>query len=335
MKSKYKFLVLFLCLFVLHSCKKDKEPLFGISIDTQKMVKTPAEIFSLQHIEFFRASNDFVLSILPSFMEKNDSLKTTRFAVSPFFLHFTLAKDSTFNEYLSGFENHYQLSAMSQKERTKFFNSFLESVSEIDSSIHIISEIKTSSVDSICVYQKFQFQTHYKDNGQALALHTTREKYLNTSGDFSCSDDTEHCLADIPLGNGNYVLTLIKPKQVSLKEYLLAFDEKKYAQLLQQAKTIKTNIVFPLMDIRQQSKQISIEDSTMKFYFSAPKKIILNCDFKIENIADNISSFEESLLNNSNQQPILFDEDFLFVLRGKNSNFIMFIGCYNLQTKQL
>ena len=164
MKSKYKFLVLFLCLFVLHSCKKDKEPLFGISIDTQKMVKTPAEIFSLQHIEFFRASNDFVLSILPSFMEKNDSLKTTSFAVSPFFLHFTLAKDSTFNEYLSGFENHYQLSAMSQKERTKFFNSFLESVSEIDSSIHIISEIKTSSVDSICVYQKFQFQTHYKDS---------------------------------------------------------------------------------------------------------------------------------------------------------------------------
>ncbi|MDO5760503.1 MAG: hypothetical protein Q4Q06_05710, partial [Bacteroidota bacterium] len=95
MKIKYIFPILTLCLLFFCSCKKEKEQLYGISIDAKKMMKTPAEIFSLQEIQFFQASNDFILSALPHLINE-DTVQTDNFVLSPFFLYFTLAQDSTF-----------------------------------------------------------------------------------------------------------------------------------------------------------------------------------------------------------------------------------------------
>lgn len=327
-KLKRILLILFTFSMLFSSCNKNKEPLYGISIDTSKMIKTPAEIFSLQHIQFFKASNDFALSCLPYLLEKDTSIKVENFAISPFFLHFTLNKDSIFSEYLSSFENHYQISPMDSNEREKFFISFVESVKEIDSSLCVASNIIENNTDSIHIYQKFLFQTHCQEIELPQQLYDSKDKYINISGDFSCLENTEQYLVDIPIGNGNYLLTLIKPKKQHLKEYLKDFDENKYAELLEQTKSIKTNIVFPLMEFNCKDRKINLMEDYLKFSFSLQKKIIIDYDFKIENFVNETISFEKTLLNESNQQPTVFDKDFLFLIRGKNSNFILCIGYY-------
>lgn len=334
-KFKHIFLILLAFLVFFCSCKKNKEPLYGISIDASKMVKTPAEIFSLQHIEFFKASNDFALSCLPYLLEKDTSIKSENFAISPFFLHFTLNRDSVFNEYLSAFENHYQVSPMDSSEREKFFLSFLRDVKEIDSSLLVTSKIIENHKDSIHIYQKFVFQTHCQEIELPQQLYNTKDKYINVSGDFSCLENTEINLVDIPIGNGNYLLTLIKPKKLSLEEYLKEFDENKYAELLKQTKSIKTNIVFPLMNFTCKERQINLNEDYLKFSFSIPKKIIMDYDFTIGNFVNETISFEKTLLNESNQQPTVFDREFLFAIRGKNSNFILCIGYYTLRPQAL
>ncbi|MDO5760305.1 MAG: hypothetical protein Q4Q06_04710, partial [Bacteroidota bacterium] len=235
-----------------------------------------------------------------------------------------------FEEYLTSFENHYQTSSMTQKEREKFFNSFLESVSKIDSSINIVSKITDNKSDSIHIYQQFRFQTQC-NTSTTYQPKDYRENFLNISGDYFCLEDMEQYLVDIPVGNGNYLLTLIKPKKQTLKQYLKDFDEKQYAELLKETKSQKINFSFPILEFSKQEEIINLSDTCLNFSFSMPKKIILDYDFKIENSPNTNISFEETLLNDSNKEPLIFDKDFLFILRGKNSNFIMCIGYYGFE----
>ena len=61
-----------------------------------------------------------------------------------------------------------------------------------------------------------------------------------------------------------------------------------------------------------------------------PKEVVLDCHFSISHQQQTNSSFEQTLLKSNTSKPISFNKDFLFILRGKNSNLIMFIGYYSV-----
>ena len=319
-KSKYIIFFSFIVLFFV-ACKKDNNKLYGISIETNKMINSPAEVFSLQQIKIFMASNDFTLKGLPYLINDSSNL-----AFSPLFLTYTLAQDSSFDDYLEQYEKQYNLSLLNKNKRIQIFNSFLASVKDIDSSINIDSKIIENEDNRIRIQQSLDLNLNYDDINVEEDKYSAK-KYIIISDEFSVLDNSEQTMVDILVGNGNYVLTLIQPNNVSLKEYIKTFNEEKYALLINKMENRKNSVLFPMIDMDMQEKTMN-DINLAKFKY--PKEVVLNCHFSIINQQQANSSFEQTLLKSNTSKPISFNKDFLFILRGKNSNLIMFIGYYSV-----
>lgn len=321
-------LLLVLCLFV--SCKKDKGELYGVSIDASKMVNTPAEVFSLQQIALFGASNNFTLVSLQALSE--DSLyKEKDFAYAPLYMIYTMSEDTAFSDYIAFFEKHYKLTSTDREKREQMFLSLSSAVKNIDSTIQIGSSVVLSDKNNIHIEQSLYLKTHYdnvsvshsKDNVFSVDM-------ITMAGEFPFVQTSEEMVAEISLGNGNYVLDIIQPRNRSLDKYLSGFDEKKYTSILRNLENRKINLSIPAIDIDVKNRPLDIcrtekYDSLLCF----PKEVLIDCRFKIENVPLDKTSFEEKMLNSNSSKPMAFDRDFVFVVRGKNSNLIMFIGFYH------
>ncbi|MBR1769073.1 MAG: hypothetical protein IJ748_01290 [Bacteroidales bacterium] len=323
MKRKL-FSVFLLSLLILSSCKKEAENLFGISIDTNKMVNSPAEVFSLQQIKMFALSNDFILQNIRQVYPNTDTSKEN-FAVAPFHLLFTLAKDTSFNSYLSFLESNHNIPDMTSDKRAKLFKDFLSSVNNIDSSIHIDSDISSYGDDSCVIQQSFCVDLHTEETASSFG-EAFGSTMINISGEFPFFEDNGQIISEIPLGNGNYVLSLFKPKNKNLSNYIQDFNEEKYASLLKNTELRKYTLAIPLFNIDLKEKELNFISNNDDLSNPIQKKVFLNTEFRLENHPLQSSSFEERMKSANNSKPIVFDGDFIFILRGKNSNLIMFIG---------
>lgn len=328
--NKYKYIALFfLIIFVFVACKKDDSKLYGISIETNKMINSPAEVFSLQQIKIFMASNDFTLKGLP-FLINDNSKQNTNFAFSPLFLTYTIAQDSSFDDYLNQYEKQYNISLSNKNKRIQVFNSFLSSVKDIDSSINITSKILENKDNIIKIQQSLDLNLNY-DNINIEEDNYSSKQQIIISDEFSVLESSEQTIVDILVGNGNYILTLIQPKNASLQQYIKTFNEEKYASLINQMENRKTSVVFPLIEIDMQERtmnDINLANNDSLFRF--PKEVVLDCHFAINHQQQANTSFEQTLLKSNTSKPISFNKDFLFILRGKSSNLIMFIGYYSV-----
>ena len=327
-KFKYIIFLFFVVLFFV-ACKKDNNKLYGVSIETNKMINSPAEVFSLQQIKIFMASNDFTLKGLP-YLINDSSKQNTFFAFSPLFLTYTIAQDSLFDDYLDQYEKQYNLSLSNQNKRLQIFNSFLSSVKDTDSSINIESKIIENKENIIKIQQSLDLNLSY-DNINLEEDRYSSKQHIIISDEFSVLDNSEQTMVDILVGNGNYVLTLIQPNNTTFQDYIKTFNEEKYASLINQMENRKNSVIFPLIDMDMQGKTMNdINLSRDNSHFRFPKEVVLDCHFSISHQQQTNSSFEQTLLKSNTSKPISFNKDFLFILRGKNSNLIMFIGYYSV-----
>lgn len=335
MRAKDTFHVLFLSLVLLlfSSCKDKKSELYGISIDASRMVGTPAEVFSLQHVEMFQASNSFIINLLPQLYQ--DSTKNS-FAFAPFYALSYMALDTNLNDYFVQYNSYYKLSEHNTTRAKQSLHSFIEGIYSIDSTINVKTELEYTHTDSLLVRQGLKITLHFnndiKDKDNTIFVgenaQEREEKFLKIGGEFNVLDSKHEIVCDIPVGNGNFILSLIKPQNMNLKEYISIFDEKHYINMLRELENRRTNISFPLISIDLEKFPMAmpqIPNSNALGVF--PKALTLSNSFHIENIPFNSSS-AETLLQNKNTEPINFNSPFLFILREKNSNLIVYIGYY-------
>lgn len=305
-----------ICL-LLFSCKDKKDELYGISIDASRMVGTPAEVFSIQHVKMFQASNSFIMEFLPEL--NSDSVD---FAIAPFYALSSLAMDTNLAAYFSCYAAYYNLSQHNANETKQAFNSFLTAIQSIDSSFNISNSLFVQANDTLNLTQSLTITLCYENNFKQ------EENKINISGEFLTLESHDETVCEIPFGNGNFVLDLLQPKAMSLKEYYNTFNEEHYATIFKQLENRKINVSFPKLDIAFESlplnmPQIPKTDSTGIFN----KLLMLTCSFKVENQTQNTAS---SILQSNDSEPIVFERPFLFLVRGKNSNLIFFIGYCNL-----
>lgn len=335
MRAKDTFHVLFLSLVLLlfSSCKDKKSELYGLSIDASRMVGTPAEVFSIQHVEMFQASNSFIINLLPQLYQ--DSTKNS-FAFAPFYALSYLSLDTNFFDYFSQYNTYYKVSEHNITKARQSLHSFLEGIYSIDSTINVKTELEYINNDSLLLRQSMNITLHYnndiqnKDNTIFVGENAQEreEAFLKIGGEFNVLESKHEIVCDIPVGNGNFILSLIKPQNMNLKEYISQFDEKHYINMLKELENRRTNISFPLISIEFENLPLAmpqIPNSNALGVF--PKALTLSNSFHIENIPFNSSS-AETLLQNKNTEPINFNSPFLFILREKNSNLIVYIGYY-------
>mgnify|MGYP003317338860 CR=1 FL=1 len=332
-KDIFHAIFLVLCLVLFSSCKDKKNELYGISIDASRMVGTPAEVFSLQHVEMFQASNSFIINLLPQLYQ--DSTENS-FAFAPFYALSYMALDTNLNDYFVQYNSYYKLSEHSSSKARQSLHSFLEGIYSIDSTINVQTELEYTHNDSLLLRQGFKIILHYnndiqtKDNTLFVGENAQerKEEFLKVAGEFNVLESKHEVICDIPVGNGNFVLSFIKPQNMSLREYISQFDEKHYINMLREMENRRTNISFPLINIEFENLPLAmpqIPNSNALGVF--PKALSLSNSFHIENIPFNASS-SETLLQNKNTEPINFNSPFVFILRERNSNLIVYIGYY-------
>lgn len=340
--KKWIFYSVILLSFVLIiiSCNKKKDNLYGVSISANKMIGTPAEMFSLQHIKMFQASNDFTMKLLPTL-----STDTTfsDFAFSPFYLLNNLIIDTSFSSYFLSYEKHYSLSSLSNNDMSSTINSFLSIVHKIDSTFDLKSDVEKQTKNKIFIKQDMEIPLLYEDfsTKDIDNIFTTidnkkpRLNYITISGNFPIYLSDEEQVSEIPIGNGNYILMLIQPTATSIKDYVNKFDEQKYSYLIQNTQERQVNLSFPLIQLNMKEKELvmpnlSTKDSSIVF----PKRLFVSTSFALKkaSMAELSTTTNKSsnspILSKNNSEPIKYNSPFLFLIRGKNSNLIMFIGWY-------
>lgn len=340
-KKIFYSLIIILSILIIASCSKKKDNLYGVSISANQMIGTPAEMFSLQHIKMFQASNDFTMKLLPTL-----STDTTfsNFALSPFYLLNNLIVDTLFSSYFTTYEKLYSLSSINNNDMPSTINSFLAIVHKIDSTFDLKSEVSKQTKNKIFIKQEMEIPLLYDDNTSKNFdnIFTTydnkkpRLDYMNISGNFPIYLSDDEQVSEIPIGNGNYILMLIQPTSCSIKDYINKFDEQKYFSLIQNTQERQVNLAFPLINVNTKDKEIymptlSNSDSTITF----PKKLFVSTSISLRKatmaeLSTNVNNKtpNNSVLSKNDSKPIKYDSPFLFIIRGKNSNLIMLIGWY-------
>ncbi len=338
----HKYITVISIIILLLSCNKEKDNLYSISISVNKMVGTPAEKFSLGQIKLFQVSNSFISERLELFA--NDTLNKN-LAIAPFSLLNSIMLDSTQTQWQNAFFKHYNLSPMSHLQVKNMVESFDKTVKEIDSSINIVCQtIEKLDCDTcLDMFQSFQINLMYENiaPNDIDNIFTTidnkkpRMDFITICDTFPIFQSEEEHIAEIPIGNGNYTLLLIKPLTQDIKKYVQDFTEEKYFNCINSLQLQKINISLPLIQITDTISNFPLPSfASIDTNISFQKSLNLYTDFSIRQAdktdisLNKLNQQNNAILQSNNSSLLKYASPFMFIVRGKNSNLIMFIGYF-------
>lgn len=338
MRQKLKIIFIVLCLVIVFvGCKKQKDNLFSISISANNMVGTPAEAFSLQQIKMFQASNEFVFKLLRT--TNFDSIQQN-VSFSPFYLMNNILIDTNNKAYSEMYCKKYNLHFANIQQILSCLNSFEQTVEKIDSCIKIKSYIDQKDNQNI-ISQSFDIKLLYNNSAPEDIdnIFTTfdnkkpRIDFITITDNVNLSISQEEQVCDIPISNGNYTMMLIKPTNQTVFEYIKDFDEKKYLSIINSMELRKVKVSFPLGKIITSNFQLTLPpiqiNDTM---VSLNGTLLVNSEINLfqapkNEIAENLlSQLSNTVLETNDSKPIKYNSPYIFIIRGKSSNLILYIG---------
>lgn len=332
--------IIFIAIVLLFSCNKNKNNLYSVSVSPYSMIGTPAEMFSLGQIRIFQANNNLICSLM-----ENLSLDSsvTNYTIAPMHLIYNILADSISTDWQKGFAKHYNLTELSNKQFQQSETAFLNIVKDIDSSINIESSIYDKNDSSINIVQHFEIKLIYQDvapNNVDNIFTTINNKkprldFITINGNIRSLTTSEEQVVELPIGNGNYMLMLIRPKLKSIREYMLDFSEEKYFSFIKDLQERRNTVSFPLISIKGTLSNIPMPQySRMDSVIHFSPKLNLIHSFVLKKVAktdiniQKVSTFTDGAFSFNNSDIIKYSSPFLFIIRGKNSNLIIFVGIY-------
>ena len=333
--SKNFFSALFIICFLNISCNRNnKETDYGVSISAPKMIGTSAEVFSEEHISTLKKSNSLNFLLLNNFSSNSDS--SYNFSFSPLGVLHSIYNIKDEN-YIELFNEKFDIS-----DTTVLFNNILtikKLISEIDSTIKIGNSITTNVSKEISISQKLEFPLVYEGilKTRRLTFNVNEKEknlieYFTIKGNFGVCNDKSYLAFDIAIGNGNYSLLLIQPKDIDIKHFSSNLSENDYKTIIESLVEQMITVSFP--DISNNSvypltlPNIS-SDSTYK-----PKYLSINSEIKIikptpAELKMRKSNIDNQIQTSSKTEKFIYNNPFIYIIRGKSSNSILAMGIFN------
>lgn len=328
-------ILLFLCVLAMFftSCKKDNNNLYGISINPSSLVGTEAEAFTIQQLRMFSASNTNV-----AYMMQNSFADTIRnnICFSPIYLINNLLLDTSLSNWTKAYTNNYALKFNNHNALINCINSMQNTIKEIDSSLYIFTKIDSINENHINISEQISIEMKYmlKENNDFDNIFTNisgdkpRIDFIEISDSISFYSSDDERVVEIPTNNGAYNLMLFMPTDKDIMRYIKTFDEEKYISIIQSLHERQISVTMPLIGINNSNFTLSIpsfvyNDSTI----SLDKKININSSFQIR---QHLASTQVTgvSMQAKPSETIKYNSPFMFILRGRNTNAIMFIGLY-------
>jgi len=333
-------LAIVLLIIGLVSCNKDKNNLYSVSISPNNMLGTPAEMFSLGQIKMFQASNSLIGSMIEKIYEDTS---INNFAIAPIYLINNIMVDTSLSLWQNAFQKTYNLSTLSYTQRKEEQKDFLDKVKQIDSSISITSRVVNENDSAITILQSLALELMYEnimpDNIDNIFTTIDNKRprldFMTINSRIRTLNTNDEQANEIEIGNGNYMLMMILPKHQTIKEYLRDFTEEKYSTILNRMKEKNLIISFPLIDMQDTINNVQLPNyqlSDSVISFNKRLDIVFNFSLKQSTLKSMKMNTTIDLNNRplqiNNAEIMRYSSPFLFVIRGKSSNLIMFIGVY-------
>ncbi|MDR1725496.1 MAG: hypothetical protein LBR28_03795 [Bacteroidales bacterium] len=337
MNCKVKFLTL-ITAFIFITCGKQTEDYnYGMSITVPNVI-APISDYNPQQINLLRAANVFQILALQKFFQDN---KGENIAVAALPLFENLSGVTKFNDYFTQlYTNFDSKNKLSPDDIKKELDSIGLIIKAIDSSLLISSSFEWTQKDSVpFLKQSLEIFFLYSD-----ALQTENAIYDKTKHLFSITDvfkmyeSDNETVAEIPFGNQNYSIILIKPN-MNIETYIDNFSERKYKNILDSMIEQHATVVFPKLDFTTKPLQFhfpvldnmknsenilpALADSLriqlqISILFKNPTLAMLALTEKTPD-----KQLPKSLEHISKTE---FGKDFIFLIRGRYSNMILLLG---------
>ena len=336
MKRRTSILTILLLTALLQfSCNKStKEQDFGVSISAPKLIGTPAEKFTPEELQTLRISNSLSFLFLNQIYNSTDSLFPFSFSTLGVLSYIYNVSDTN---YIAALKQQFSIKDSSTLMQN--ITSTLSVVSEIDSTIKkstTFSLNKTSQIPTLT--QELQIPIPYEGMLKSKQLtfsptDSTQRKmtFYQIAGTFGLSQNETALCLDVPLGNGNYSLLIIEPKDWDIKTFASNFTETKYMEIIESLTfqnlkvslpelSLASSCALPLPSISGQTPQ-SVKSFLLTSILSLQKPT--RASFAVDK-----TDIDTKLQANSKTEHHHIYKPFLYILRGKSSNSILLLGIF-------
>lgn len=329
----FYFALLFLC-FVNISCNKNNQEInYGVSISAPKMTGTPAEVFSEENINTLRIANSFNFLLINQPFKNGDSTFNFSFSSLGILQNIYKIEDEKYLDQLSDKFNIIDTALLFDNITT-----IRKLISTIDSTIKIDNSFSSKNSKTILFSQKIEFpifyeeilkskkQAFYNINGEnkALELFTfTRELGVYSEGSYNA--------IDISIGNDNYSLLLIKPKDGNINKFVNNFTEKDYKTIIEGLNPQITTVSFPNIS-NSSTFSLSLPNLSTDTNYKL-NSISVSSEIKVikpnpAELKQRKTDIDNKLKTSTKAEKYIFNKPFLFIIRGKSSNSILTIGVF-------
>ncbi len=336
MKRRILYLTILLLTALLQfSCNKStKEQDFGVSISAPKLIGTPAEKFTPEEIQTLRISNSLSFLFLNQIYNSSDSLFPFSFSTLGVLYNIYNVSDTNYLQALTK-----QFSISDSQALLQNITNTLSVISEIDSTIQESTTLQIDKRSQLPnLVQEFQIPFPYegmlKPKQLSFSLTDTTQRkmtFYQISGEFGLSQNETALCLDIPLGNGNYSLLIIEPKDWDIKTFASNFNETKYIEIIE--------------SLTYQNLKLSLPELSFTSNFSLPipsiagqtplavKSFLLTSKLTLQkptraSFAVDKTNIDTKLQSNSKTEQHQINKPFLYILRGKSSNSILLLGVF-------
>lgn len=327
------FGLLFLSAVIVSCNKNNQENNYGVSISAPKMIGTAAEVFSEENIKILRMGNSFNFLLLNQPFANSDSSYNFSFSSLGILYNIYSIEDEN---YLNQLSDKFDISDTA----TLFENisTIKKLISSIDSTIKIDFSSISDKFKKIKIYEKIEFPIFYEE-----VLRSKRQTFFTSSNEkkslefftikreLGVYSDNNFNAVDMSIGNENYSLLLIVPKDGNINSFVKYFSEKDYKTIIEGLSPKIISLSFPnisnISDYSLLLPLISL-DSTYKL-----SSLQINSEIKIvkptpAELKQRKTDIDNKLKSSTKTEKYTFNRPFLFIIRGKNSNSILTTGVF-------
>lgn len=327
------FALLFLCIITISCNKNNQEINYGVSISAPKMIGTPAEVFSEENINTLRIANSFNFLLLNQPLKNSDSSYNFSFSSLGILENIYKIDDEKYLNQLSDKFGIIDTALLFDNITT-----IKKLISTIDSTIKIDNSYSYKNSKTISISQKIEFPIFYEEilkskkqafyylNGENKAL-----EFFTFTRELGVYSDGSYNAIDISIGNENYSLLLIKPKDGNINKFVNNFTEKDYKTIIEGLNPQITTISFPNIS-NSSTFPLSLPNLSLDSIYKLTS-IPVNSEIKIikpnpAELKQRKTDIDNKLKTSTKAEKYLFNKPFLFIIRGKSSNSILSIGIF-------
>lgn len=329
----FQFLIVLIISSFFIGCGKKSENLdYGVSIKAPKLNNSDSLSLSKESLNVLRISNNMNFILKNSRFNNHKDTINFSFSSLGFINNINSLEKSFSDNFLLKYEiNNYE-DFYSQIDKIKDFISNMDSLIILESLIiESQNKINTEISQSISfpIYEENILKPKQK-KFTSIRNEILRKEFFSLKTSMDIWNTQELTAIEIPIGNNNYSLLFVQPKNIDIIEYAKKFSEEDYLLIINNLK--KEIISFSFPDISHEYKyELKLPNLSNDSILSS--KITLNSSIKIVKptraaIKSQALSIENNLPKTTKTEIYNFNSPFLYIIRSRNSNGILYFGLF-------